>query len=281
MVLVCGALLYFLFSRMQSISKVDSQAHIINKVDLNAWLDQEVAEDDSINHPISESAIEGQINESVIEEQKETIDTSPSETESEGDVETPIFESEIIDEELKLAMSGKSYHDNDTIKYEDLRCINVAYYGFDGLTHQGKLIVNQAISDKIITIFKGLYEAQFPIEKIELIDQYDGDDHRSMVANNTSAFNFRTVSGTDRLSNHAYGLAIDINPLINPYVTRDGVSPKEGEIYANRDQEVKGMIHKGDICYNLFIENGFSWGGNWINSKDYQHFDIKIDGINQ
>jgi hypothetical protein len=186
-----------------------------------------------------------------------------------------------IDEALKASMQDKSFRPNDVIGYEDLRLVKVLYIGYDDAVHEGELVVHKVIAEKVIKIFKTLYEAQFPIERMTLIDAYDADDDLSMQANNTSAFNFRRVSGTDRLSNHAYGLAIDINPLVNPYVTASGVSPKEGEAYTDRTLDVKGIIREGDVCYNAFIENGFTWGGAWVNSKDYQHFEIKVDGINQ
>lgn len=185
-----------------------------------------------------------------------------------------------IDQELAEFMTGLSYYENDVITLEDLRLVKVIYSGFDGKAHQGELVVNKAIAEDVIEIFKELYAVSYAIEKIELIDYYEGDDAASMVANNTSAFNYRVVAGTSHLSNHSYGLAIDINPLRNPYVTKNGIFPSEGEMYANREVIEQGMIIKDDPCYNAFISRGFSWGGEWVNSKDYQHFDIKIKGLN-
>lgn len=193
-------------------------------------------------------------------------------------METGIFE---LDKTMQANMLGKSYHENPQVEFSDLRLVQVVYYGFDDLEHQGQLIVHKVIAQKILDIFEELHEAEFPIEKIQLIDVYDGDDNRSMVDNNTSAFNYRVVEGTNNLSNHSYGLAIDINPLVNPYVTKNGVYPAEGTSYVDREVPAKGMIIKGDICYEAFISRGFSWGGDWKNSKDYQHFDIKIEGLNE
>lgn len=185
-----------------------------------------------------------------------------------------------IDSELQTLMDGKSYKKNEIITYADLRCVKIMYYGFDELDHEGMLIVNKAIAEDILTIFKSLYEAKFPIESVRLIDEFDADDELSMAANNTSAFNYRPVSGSEKLSNHAYGLAIDINPLINPYVTEYGVYPDGGEAFTDRTQLYKGMIRKGDICYETFKAHGFTWGGDWHSVKDYQHFEITIEGIN-
>lgn len=186
-----------------------------------------------------------------------------------------------IDDPLKEKMQGKSFKGITIKSYESLRLVKVRYIGFDDVSHEGELVVHEAIAEKVVSIFKTLYEARFPIERMVLIDDYNADDDLSMQANNTSAFNDRLVSGTNHPSNHAYGLAIDINPLVNPYVTKNGVSPVEGEPYTDRTLDAKGMIKAGDVCYNAFIENGFSWGGEWQNSKDYQHFDVKIEGINQ
>ncbi|MDF1616102.1 M15 family metallopeptidase [Petrocella sp. FN5] len=215
---------------------------------------------------VDESNVENPVN--------EVVDVPPVEPKMEAVISE-------IDEAMQAAMLGKSYHDNEHIKFSDLRLVKVVYYGFDDLEHQGQLIVHKEIAQKVLDIFEDLHKASFPIEKIELIDIYDGDDNLSMVNNNTSAFNYRVVEGTSKLSNHSYGLAIDINPLVNPYVTKNGVYPVEGTSYVDREVPVKGMIFKNDVCYEAFVSRGFSWGGDWKNSKDYQHFDIYIKGINQ
>ena len=150
----------------------------------------------------------------------------------------------------------------------------------NGITFQiqeGERICNQAIAQDLVEIFEELYEEQYPIEKIRLVDEYGGDDEASMADNNTSCFNYRLIAGTDRLSNHSYGLAIDINPFYNPYVTaRSGktqVSPVGADAYADRSQDFAYKIDREDLCYQLFIAHGFTWGGDWKNSKDYQHFE--------
>jgi hypothetical protein len=139
------------------------------------------------------------------------------------------------------------------------------------------MIVHKDLADEVLDIFKDIYYAKFPIEKMKLIDDYNADDHTSMVNNNSSAFCYRTIYGTNKVSNHGMGLAIDINPFYNPHVllNKGTVNPKEASKYANRDLNDKGMIKKDDAVYKAFISRGWTWGGNWKN-PDYQHFEKKI-----
>lgn len=187
------------------------------------------------------------------------------------------FYSEEISDQLFDYIYGNSYKTDCTIPRDELRLVNVLYYGFDGETHDGELIVNEKIAQDIVEIFKELYDNKYPIEKIQLIDAYDSDDEASMEDNNTSAFNYRTISNSDTLSNHSLGLAIDINPLYNPYVkTVNGevtCEPANGTEYMDRTQEFEHKIDENDLCYQLFIEHGFTWGGSWDYAKDYQHFE--------
>ncbi len=186
------------------------------------------------------------------------------------------FEIQKIPISVYSRMENKSYSEGCTTKLSNLRYVRVLHYGFDGEIHIGELVVNQLIAEDIVDIFKELFDAKYPIEQIVLIDDYDADDNTSMEANNSSSFNFRYVEGTTKLSNHAYGLAIDINPLYNPYVyTNSGkevIVPEIGAMYADRSIDCEYFIKKDDIVYNAFIKRGFTWGGDWINSKDYQHF---------
>ena len=129
----------------------------------------------------------------------------------------------------------------------------------------------------LIEIFEVLYNAKFPIEKMVLIDDYDGDDNLSMADDNTSAFNYRNVPGTSTLSNHSYGVAIDINPLVNPYVRENDVMPPEGQDFLDREDVRPGMIIQGDVVYDSFISRGWTWGGDWETVKDYQHFEKTLD----
>ena len=190
-----------------------------------------------------------------------------------------LFYAQEIPEEVFARMDGVSYVENEDIALEDLRYLRLLYVGFDEQTHVGELIVHVSIADTILEIFQTLYESGYQIEKMRLIDDYDGDDHASLLDNNTSAFNYRVVEGSKKLSRHAYGLAIDINPFYNPYVTYPGgvehISPEGSEPYADREADFPHKIGKdGDLCWQLFSERGFTWGGDWKSLKDYQHFQI-------
>lgn len=190
------------------------------------------------------------------------------------------FHSVELNEEIKTRITGISFKENDVISYDDLRYIRVLHYGFDDEIHIGELIVNKAISNYIVDIFHEFFEEKYPIEKMVLIDNYNGDDELSMKDNNTSAFNYRPVTGSSSLSKHSMGLAIDINPLYNPYVKEKSgtttILPKDGKPYADRAQENKYYIRKEDTCYQAFVSRGFTWGGNWNSLKDYQHFEISL-----
>lgn len=174
-------------------------------------------------------------------------------------------------------MQGKSYKDGCPVERKDLRYVHVMYVDFAGRSSEGELVVNKLIADDILDIFKQLYKAQYPIERIALIDEYDGDDEQSMSDNNTSAFNFRTIAGTDIVSEHGMGLAVDVNPFYNPQVkeTENGVevSPEDAISYADRSGDFLYKIDHEDLCYKLFTEHGFEWGGDWETGKDYQHFE--------
>ncbi len=188
-----------------------------------------------------------------------------------------IFEIQNISDEIFKRIEGKSYKSDCNIPLEDLKYLKLSYYGFDAETHVGEMIVNARIADDALHVFQELYEANYPIEKMELIDEFDADDIASMEANNTSAFNFRYIDGTTKYSNHAMGFAIDINPLYNPYVRNkngeEDVLPVTAKGYADRSTDCSYYIKKDDICYQIFTKYGFSWGGEWNNSKDYQHFE--------
>lgn len=192
----------------------------------------------------------------------------------------PIFLVNKIDDIIYNRISDVSFKDNNIITIEDLRYLKMTYWGYDGERHTGEMIVHHSIADEVLDIFKELYDVKYPIEKMVLVDDYDGDDNLSMADNNSSAFNYRYITGTSRLSNHAYGLAIDINPIQNPYITSRGVEPIEGEAYVDRQLNEMGMIKKDDPCYIAFTSRGWEWGGEWARVKDYQHFEKYVDGIN-
>lgn len=171
-------------------------------------------------------------------------------------------------------MEGVSYKDDCPVSREDLRYLKVLYWGTDGKPHQGEMIVNLAIAPDLVNVFYDLYKASYPIQNIELIDTYGGNDEVSMANNNTSCFNTRKVQGTDEWSLHAYGLAVDLNPLYNPYVGSDGtVLPVAASPYADRDNNFVMKINTDDYAYTVFQKYGFTWGGSWESVKDYQHFE--------
>lgn len=183
-----------------------------------------------------------------------------------------------IQDEIFTRIYGYSYVENETIGISELSYLKMLYYGFDGNTYVGEMIVNQKIEAEVLSIFKTLYENCYPIEKMVLIDEYQADDEASMQDNNTSAFNYRTIAGSTKLSNHSYGMAIDLNPKYNPYVKKnsDGTifcQPATGMEYADRSQGFDYKIDENDLAYRLFTEAGFTWGGSFQNVKDYQHFE--------
>jgi hypothetical protein len=204
-----------------------------------------------------------------VEKQEAAMETSG------GNIVNSFYYEELT-QATKDRINGKSYGKNCEIPYEELRYVRVLHWGFDGLSHSGELIVNKAIAEEIVEIFTELYEAKYPIERMVLVDEYDADDNNSMAANNSSAFNYRVIEGTNRVSLHSFGMAIDINPYYNPYVHEvDGervVTPVEGAKYEDRSLDCPYYIQSEDICYQAFIKRGFTWGGDWKNTKDYQHF---------
>lgn len=142
----------------------------------------------------------------------------------------------------------------------------------------GEMICHKDIANDLIEIFRKLYDAHYPIERMQLIDDYDADDVTSMNHNNTSCFNYRAVAGSKKLSKHSMGKAVDINPLYNPYVKKRAngktiVNPEKGRQYANRSKQFKYKIDRNDLAYRLFTQHGFTWGGGWRSLKDYQHFE--------
>lgn len=181
-----------------------------------------------------------------------------------------------ITEDVKERIYGLSYKTDCTVPYDDLRYVSVLYVDFNGETQTGEIICNKAIAQDLTEIFYELYQNSYQIDKIRLVDEYNADDDLSCADNNTSCFNYRVVEGTSNLSKHALGLAIDINPFQNPYVTypngKERISPPGSEPYADRSSGLAHMITENDLCYQLFIQHGFTWGGHWKSLKDYQHF---------
>jgi hypothetical protein len=153
-----------------------------------------------------------------------------------------------------------------------LRRVRLSYWGFDGRARTGTLIVHASTVGNVTTVFRRLYVARFPIRRMRSVDAYGANDDRSMAADNTSAFNCRFVSGTRRWSMHAYGQAIDVNPVENPYVSGRRVQPPAGRAYLNRSNVRPGMAVSGGILVRSFEAVGWRWGGRWRGTPDYQHF---------
>lgn len=179
-------------------------------------------------------------------------------------------------------INGKSYRANDYVPLSSLCYLKMPHYNFDGRIQVGEMIVSREIEEDVKSIFKELFEARYEIDSMYLIDNYwtgdpDTTDSASIDVNNTSAFCYRTVTGGSKLSNHAYGKAIDLNPQQNPYVSYSTGSPRwsheNANAYIDRSAGLPHMITHEDLAYQLFTEHGFQWGGDWNNPKDYQHFD--------
>ncbi len=155
---------------------------------------------------------------------------------------------------------------------DGLRIITMSHWNYAGSVSTGKLVVAAGLANQVVDIFRDLYDARFPIERMRLVDEYGGDDNQSMAANNTSAFNCRLVTGGSSYSEHSYGRAIDINPMVNPYVKGSTILPPAGSAYVNRSLDAPGMIHANDEVVQAFGARGWIWGGTWSSLKDYQHF---------
>jgi len=174
---------------------------------------------------------------------------------------------------VRALMTGSSWHAGCPVGLGDLRLIRLTYWGFDRQAHAGKLVVHRRWADKIARVFGKIYEARFPILRMRLVDRYGADDMRSMRADNTSAFNCRYRDGVCcTWSQHAYGRAIDINPVENPYVGPWGVSPPNGADFVDRSPIRRGMLARHDRTWWAFHAIGWSWGGSWSWPTDYQHF---------
>ena len=185
---------------------------------------------------------------------------------------TPTFHGSISTIGPKIRARMVSWHKGCPVPISRLRLLQLDHWGFDGKVHRGRLIVHQDSARAMRRVMHKLFDNSFKIRQMWLVDAYGASDDRSMAADNTSAFNCRPVAGTSRWSEHAYGRAIDINPVENPYVSGSHVSPEKGRRYANRSLRVKGMIHAGDKTVRAFRAEGWGWGGAWSGAKDYQHF---------
>jgi len=181
---------------------------------------------------------------------------------------------ERIDADLRERMTGSSWHRGCPVPLRNLRLLRVRHWNFAGRQTRGYLVVHADASREILAAMRRLFKQKFAIRRMRLVDAYGSDDHRSMNADNTSAFNCREVSGRPGVwSQHAYGRAIDVNPVENPYVTTSGhVSPPAGAPFADRGSHRKGMINRRGQVVKAFAGAGWEWGGAWSGTKDYQHF---------
>ncbi|MCH9707885.1 MAG: M15 family metallopeptidase [Actinomycetia bacterium] len=170
---------------------------------------------------------------------------------------------------------GASWRPGCPVGPEQLRRVEVNHIGFDGQTRRGALIVNRDLVPEVISVFEQLYELRYPIEKIQTVEQYPGaEDELSMQDNNTSGFNCRGIPGTDNWSQHAYGRAIDVNPLLNPFIDSAGrFEPANAAAYLDRSRIDPGLLHPGDPAVRAFTDRGWQWGGDWTTPIDYQHFE--------
>jgi D-alanyl-D-alanine carboxypeptidase len=174
---------------------------------------------------------------------------------------------------IDAAQITASWHLGCPVGPDQLRLLEIPYVGFDGGEHVGEMVVNVAVADAVVRVFARLHEARFPVQRMDRIDAYAGDDDASTRANNTSAFNCREITGGGSWSAHAYGKAIDINPVQNPYVYRDGhVLDPAAAPYVDRARGTPGMIHRDDVVVRAFASIGWGWGGDFVSVKDYQHF---------
>jgi len=173
---------------------------------------------------------------------------------------------------MRARMTGVSWHRGCPVALGELRLLRLSYWGFDHAVHQGDLVVNASAAASLTVAFGQLFTARFPIRQMRVVDDFGGDDERSMLADNTSAFNCRLVPGTDVWAQHAYGLAVDINPLENPEIQNGKADPPAAAAWADRSRSSPAMIRDGDVAWRAFRGIGWTWGGDWRSLKDYMHF---------
>lgn len=188
------------------------------------------------------------------------------------------FSIQDVSDEMFDYIYGKSYKEDCTLPRSELRYLTVLHRNIEGQAIVGEIMVNKAIANDVLEIFRELYDNGYPIERMLLVDRYDASDEASMNDNNSCGFNFRIIAHTSKPSKHGLGMAVDINPLYNPYhkITASGIEviqPEAGAAYLDRSKKFPYKIERGDLCWRLFIAHGFKWGGGWASSKDYQHFE--------
>ena len=177
-----------------------------------------------------------------------------------------------IDAAQAKRMTGVSWRPGCPVHLRDLRLLRMSHRRFDGTVGQGRLVVHRDVARAVLSVFRRLYQAGFPLRRVVPVDAYGGSDFRSIEADNTSAFNCRTVEGTTRWSEHAYGRALDLNPIENPYVSGGRTSHPASVPYLDRTRRGPGMAVEGGALVRAFDRIGWGWGGRWSGTKDYQHF---------
>jgi D-alanyl-D-alanine carboxypeptidase len=195
----------------------------------------------------------------------------PSDTVSQG---ASVFRGKIerIEAAQAARMTGVSWRRGCPVALRDLRVLTMSHWGFDGTVRTGRLIAHEDVAQELVEVFHNLYDARLPIRRMVPVDAYGASDFRSIEADNTSAFNCRYVEGTTRWSEHAYGRAIDVNPLENPYVSGGRTSHVASRPYVDRARRRPGMAFEGGALVRAFDRIGWGWGGRWTSVKDYQHF---------
>ena len=178
-----------------------------------------------------------------------------------------------ISDGFRARMESTTWEPGCPVGIDELRKLSLRYVDLDDAEREGEMIVHAEVAEDLLHVFARLYEQRFPIERIDPIEEFDGDDDASMAANNTSAFNCRPITGSDSWSQHAYGWAVDINPIQNPYVRDGEVLPPEGEPYLDRSDQRPGMVTRPGVVEH-FDEIGWGWGGDWSSLKDYMHFSL-------
>lgn len=175
----------------------------------------------------------------------------------------------------RAAMTPAAWRPGCPVALSGLRAVRALHLGFDGRAHEGVLVVAAAAAPRFLAVLRRLYALRFPIRRMQPIEAYGGSDNRSIEADNTSAFNCRFVDGTRRWSEHAYGRAIDIDPIENPYISRAGITEHAASRpFLDRSRARPGVIRAGDAVVRAFAAEGFAWGGAWAGARDTQHFSL-------
>ncbi|MFV0459526.1 MAG: M15 family metallopeptidase [Actinomycetales bacterium] len=171
----------------------------------------------------------------------------------------------------RASMTGVTWRTGCPVGLSELRAVSLTYWDFAGQPRDGTLVVHADVAADVVPAFRAMYDSHYPIRRMIPIEAYGGSDDASMAADNTSAFNCRTVAGTTSWSRHAYGRAIDINPVENPYVSGGSVSPSAGAAYVNRSNPHPAVLRASSVAVREFEARGWTWGGRWTSPIDYQH----------